>query len=441
MECPEDIIKRLRQVSFEPLKSVCPTRSDIPHDTAQCAQCSCEVYQLIKAAAAPSGHDDMNQLANACGPIFSLDTTFDGLNTKAVVDFLQLCKDAPEQVDFKTCEPVEVNAMSGPTDNLNADAMLSFLSTNLSGVTGREMIELLDIAQGIDLANDEQGLVSDVAETIAFIEDFARQINLGDAVVPQAMNDSSVLCPGFTSPGSCETFEELRMICPWSCERQKDECAYASIQTCQQSVFQEACPVTCRQIQVLSADLDAMTLEGAIQISTLTDGSAIKANNLKGTVEEECMCFNIFQPVCNTETGEMYANLCEAECRGEQINAVPCKEESMENVVAFAAQSKASEEDLTYIAGTSSLSECGKDCPEVYDPVCSTSAVYENNCHAECDFIYDAKPCADHTGRLASEMAEGDDGRSAVSTSSAVSAVALNSVLLVASLFATIRVL
>ena len=64
------------------------------------------------------------------------------------------------------------------------------------------------------------------------------------------------------------------------------------------------------------------------------------------------MCFNIFQPVCNTETGEMYANLCEAECRGEQINAVPCKEESLENVVAFAAQSKASEEDLTYIAGT-----------------------------------------------------------------------------------------
>ena len=148
------------------------------------------------------------------------------LNTKAVVDFLELCKDAPEQVDFKTCEPVEVNAMSGPTDNLNADAMLSFLTTNLSGVTGSEVIELLDIAAGIDLANDEQGLVSDVAETIAFIEDFARQINLGDAVVPQAMNDSSVLCPGFTTPGSCETFEELRRICPWSCERQKEEVSY-----------------------------------------------------------------------------------------------------------------------------------------------------------------------------------------------------------------------
>ena len=77
MECPSEVISKLRDLSFEQLKSVCPTRSDIPHDINTCTECSCSVYQLIKEAVA-SSDEEMQKLASACGPIFSLDTTFDG---------------------------------------------------------------------------------------------------------------------------------------------------------------------------------------------------------------------------------------------------------------------------------------------------------------------------------------------------------------------------
>lgn len=339
-------------------------------------------------------------------------------------------------MDFKTCAPLSVNAMSGPSDNLNADDMLSFLTTNLTGITGSEVIQLLDIADGLDLANDEAGLVSDVGMTISFVEDLAQLINMAEGQLPQqSMNDSSVLCPGFTTPGSCESFEELRRICPWSCERQKEECAYASLEACQLSAFKEACPVTCKQIEVISSDLQTLSLEGAIQISTLTDGSAIKTNNLKGTVEEECMCFNVFQPVCNKRTGEMYANLCEAQCEGDQLEVGPCREETLENVVAFAAQASATEDDLTYIAERSGSLECSQDCPEVYDPVCSTTKVYQNNCHAKCDFVYDAKPCAQHTGRLETELVSStsveSDANSAATSIALTSSLFLLSVLVI----------
>ncbi|QDZ25431.1 hypothetical protein HOP50_17g79720 [Chloropicon primus] len=344
-ECPADVIERLQTLSFEELKLVCPTRSDVPHDLATCSQCSCGAYKLIKEAVGTSD-EDIHALAERCGPIVSIDTAFDGLNLKAVVDFLNLCKEVPEQVDFKTCEPVEVSAMSGPSDNINADALLSFLRTDLNGITEDEMIQFLGVAQDLDLADNHDGLVDDVSKTVAEVENFVRLVNLGQNVVPESMNDSSILCPGFTSEGSCETFEELRRICPWSCERQKEECSMATPETCGESVFLEACPVTCRQLQVLTSNLP-ITLDGAIQITSLTDGTAIKTNNLKGSVEQGCMCFNVFQPVCNKETGEMYANLCEAECNGVHENTGPCRETSMDSVMKFAAtQSSMTPEEI-----------------------------------------------------------------------------------------------
>lgn len=220
-ECPSEVIAKLQSLSFESLKSVCPTRSDVPNDLAMCADCSCGVYQLIKEAVG-GANQEIYQLAEACGSIFSLDTAFDGLNTKAVVDFLHLCKDLPgsdQQIDFKTCESQNVNAMSGPSDNMSANDMLSFLKTDLSGLTQDEMVQFLGIAEGLDLADNSQGLADDVFSTVAEVENLVRLINLGADVIPESLNDSSILCPGFTSPGSCESFDELRRICPWSCER------------------------------------------------------------------------------------------------------------------------------------------------------------------------------------------------------------------------------
>jgi len=281
-------------------------------------------------------------------------------------------------------------------DNLQANDMLLFLTTNLTGVTGTELIELLDLADGLNLADDEQGLATDVSEAVQVIEDITKLMNLGANVVPQSMNDSSVLCPGFTTPGSCESFEELRRICPWSCERQKEECAYASPKTCEMAAFTEECPVTCRQLMTLSSQLP-MTLEGAIQITSLTDGSAIKTHNLQGTVEEDCLCFNIFQPVCHAETGEMYANLCQAECRGAGEKIVACRQDSIESVMRFAEQASLSPGEVDFIGDEEGKQECSLACPRDYDPVCSSDNVYENDCHAKCDFVYNAKPCAENS--------------------------------------------
>ena len=59
------------------------------------------------------------------------------------------------------------------------------------------------------------------------------------------------------------------------------------------------------------------------------------------------MCFNVFQPVCDEETGEMFANLCEAKCRGPEIRTVPCREESLQAVEAFAAtQSSMTQQEI-----------------------------------------------------------------------------------------------
>ena len=76
-ECPTEVIKRLQTLSFEPLKMACPTRSDVPHDLRTCSECSCGVYELIKEAIGASD-EEYHALAEACGPIFSLDTAFDG---------------------------------------------------------------------------------------------------------------------------------------------------------------------------------------------------------------------------------------------------------------------------------------------------------------------------------------------------------------------------
>ena len=341
------------------------------------------------------------------------------LNTKAIVDFLDQCRDIPEQIDFKTCKPIEVNAMNGPSDNLNADDMLKFLTTNLTGVTDTEIMELLHLAEGLDLADDTKGLATEVEETISVIEDLTRLINLGDAVVPETMNDSSILCPGFTTPGSCDSFEELRRICPWSCERQKEECAYSSPKTCETTAFQEACPVTCRQIEALASQLP-ISLEGAIQITSLTDGSAIKANNLKGSVEEDCLCFNVFQPVCNSETGEMYTNLCQAACQGAREKVAPCRTESMQAVMKFAEEA-----GLSSAGDLGSTEQCSKHCEKHYDPVCSKSEVYENMCYAKCDFVYDAKPCAENIkGRRRVKKEEDRKEKGVKSTSSAATSTA-----------------
>ena len=76
-ECPADVIEKLRGVDFDEVRSVCPKRSDVPHDVNTCAACSCGVYNLIKEAIAVSD-DEVHTLADACGPIFSLDTAFEG---------------------------------------------------------------------------------------------------------------------------------------------------------------------------------------------------------------------------------------------------------------------------------------------------------------------------------------------------------------------------
>ena len=250
-------------------------------------------------------------------------------------------------MDLKECEPAQVEAMSGRAAGMDPSDVLAFFTTDLAGLSEDEMVEFLGIAQGLDLADNTNGIADDVYTTIAEVENFVRMVNLGGAVIPESMNDSSILCPGFTSPGSCESFEQLRRVCPWSCERQKEECSMASPETCGNAVFLEACPVACRQLQVLTDQLP-ISLEGAIQITSLTDGSAIKVDNLRGTVEEDsCMCFNVFQPVCDEETGEMFANLCEAKCRGPEIRTVPCREESLQAVEAFAAtQSSMTQQEI-----------------------------------------------------------------------------------------------
>eukprot|EP00216_Chloropicon_sp_CCMP2111_P005345 CAMPEP_0198237974 /NCGR_PEP_ID=MMETSP1446-20131203/3709_1 /TAXON_ID=1461542 ORGANISM="Unidentified sp, Strain CCMP2111" /NCGR_SAMPLE_ID=MMETSP1446 /ASSEMBLY_ACC=CAM_ASM_001112 /LENGTH=470 /DNA_ID=CAMNT_0043920261 /DNA_START=59 /DNA_END=1471 /DNA_ORIENTATION=- len=411
-ECPMEVVQRLREVDFGSLASVCPTTSGIPHDMDTCGQCSCSVYKLVKEAVGSEHEGSMEQLATDCGSIVSLDTAFDGANTKAIIEFLDMCKAVPGQMDYKTCEPL-VNAMDGPSDDSEANALLALLSTDISGIEANEVLELMEIGAGLDLADNSDGLVSDVSESVQAVRMFLDLLHAGD-VVPESMNDSSVLCPGFATAQACESFEDLRNICPWSCERQKEECTmYATQGTCESASFKEACPVTCNQLAAVVHDLP-LTLEGAVEITQISDGSAIKANELRGTVEDECMCFNVFQPVCNLDTKEMYSNLCEAECRGA-ANIGPCRSTTKQDVLAFAAQNL----DVESL----SESECKQQCPQLHDPVCSDGKEgkeFKNICYAKCDFVYDARACSQHTGRLNQSSSAANTSRPSVLLSLAI---------------------
>ena len=434
-ECPPDIVDKLRDVDFAALSRSCPTRSGLPHDLDDCAKCSCHVYDLVSQAIGVLGDlpegDELESLAFACGPIFSLDTAFDGANARATLEFLGQCRAADVAVDYTDCAALSsTSSASGGGRQARRRAadpatVHSFLTTSLAGVTEAEALRLVEMAEDLDLAEyaADAPLVHSVSESVAEVKAFVALLNTHN-LPPERTKDSSVLCPGFATAHSCESFPELVRACPWSCERQDVECmSFASEERCEGSEeFRTLCPVTCYQIGTLAAGVRPQTVEGVLELSAVADGSALKEQRMQGTIQEaSCLCFNVFQPVCGGPDDRMFNNLCEAQCEGiapQDVGA--CREDgNAADVAAFAAG----------MASSANQEECKAACPapgegegEGEGPVCEGERSFPTRCHAACEGAIRATPSACGEG---GGGGEGDRLRSPADANSAAAGAAL----------------